>query len=846
MAIIEQANPYLQLKQRTNRDIRQLGPVVTQYYEADSTAGQTQINLSFAVEQTDVAKKQIQLFVDGKFLREGSSNDYTYIGAINGQSSQIQLSVPLAAGLNIAAYKIGASIPTFLTPDVVQATLNNDVAQPNAMAAAGFNNFIAPVYKAVTNTAIINRAQVIDETATLKSIAGIERLTIREINLLQNEFGVSGERVYEPDSKDSRIRMVGVWSQNSSAIGANAFTIDTASYVEVHFYGTGLNIVWFATGTPFDLRATVDGGAEGANFTSSTYSSVLNNRSYSTNQVTSVVSGLSLGWHTVKVRNNSGSAGVNLYGFEILNERTTLATLPGTAFNGTKREILNALSSSAFGAGVAGARGARVVKYIQNGVISQVVQEVNASAAFLTSADHTNEDVIRRVNFRDFGSSRADDFVTLAATASDRIFTLDDGTTSLTGSAVKGEPVFGIDSLRANGAAGTNYFTLTFVGTGLDIFTGGDNTSRQLAITVDGSSVGTITVAATAIATLKVCSGLPYGTHTVRFQNPSAVNDSFSVGDFIIYGPKKPSIPSGAIEVADYNVLATYVANATASQESMATGVIRKSALRELNYVGANWAIDTTTAQAYINNRQFFTTTSGQYFEYTFFGTGFELRHKAFTTYSSSVLVTLNGTSLTTANFATAASSGVGYSSGTPLNLTTGVFNSQAASNVSGASLSVRNLPLGKYTVRFTNNAAASFGVEAFDVICPIHINQTSLKIGNSSVNSNRTFSPQKTTVNTLPDLGKAKAWVHFASGIIYASSNVTAVILTSTGQYTVFFDKPFKNALYVGVPTCNSGQAYENIKYPGNYQVTTTNSAGTAVTAGVISIVFFGELVDE
>jgi hypothetical protein len=46
MGKIQQANDYLQLKQQTERDVRQLGVLAGEKYEADSTANQTVINLT--------------------------------------------------------------------------------------------------------------------------------------------------------------------------------------------------------------------------------------------------------------------------------------------------------------------------------------------------------------------------------------------------------------------------------------------------------------------------------------------------------------------------------------------------------------------------------------------------------------------------------------------------------------------------------------------------------------------------------------------------------------------------------------------------------------------------------
>lgn len=844
MAKLEQANAFLELKQRTNRDVRQLGPLVTQFYEAESTASQTVINLSFAVEQTAEAKKQVQLFVDGKLLREGAGNDYQYSSVSSGQSSQITLSAPIAAGLNIVAQRIGSSIQNFPNPSSVQATLNSDVAQPHLMAQAGLQNFIAPVYRSVSNTTIQNRAQVIDDSSTLKAIAGVERIRTASINLLQNEFGASGERVWEADSKDARVRFVGNWANLSGTTGSAPTTANIGDYIEIHFYGTGLNLVTRTSGS-FDFRVSVNGGAEGANIFTTGYSAILDARFYNVNQVLPVVSGLTLGWNTIRIRNATAGSLFYMFGCEILNERSNLAVLSGTAFNGAKRELLTGTSTSAFNAEVVGTRGARVVKYLKDGVIGQAVQEVNPAAAYLTSADHTNEEAVRRINFREFGVGRSDDISTITTTSTTRAFTLEDGTTTLVAFTARGDAGYVTDALRS--VAGTsNFITITFVGTGLDIMACSDS-SRTSTILVDGTNVGNVTVPNIAAQYVKIVSGLPYGTHTVRFSNSSGASDTFGIADFIIYQPKKPAIPSGAIEIADYNVMANFVANATAGVDTIATGTLRKLAWRENTYVGTwtNPGVDPTN---YIGAQSIVTTTSGSYVEYTFFGTGFEFRGQAVVGYSATNAVTLQASggslvSLTTTNFPTITSSNYG---GFTFTNTTGNL-SVATATALASGFRVSGLPLGVYKIRITNNTSVSFVVHTFDIITPIHINQPSLKTGSLSLVSNRNFDVIKSTVDTLPDLSKAKAWCLYntTTQVILASYNISAAFRKGTAFVSFFFEKPFKTANYVPVAFGSIGQTdFDNI-FPNYIDAALTNSAGSP-TDGIISIVCFGELADE
>ena len=123
MSNILQVNNYAKFKQLTNRDIRQLGPLVHDIEEFTSTASQTVLNLTKIV--CNLSQKSIvQVYVDGKLLREGSGNDYQWTGVSGGQSSQITFEYALPADLNIIVYRIGASAQSVPNVNSFQANLN--------------------------------------------------------------------------------------------------------------------------------------------------------------------------------------------------------------------------------------------------------------------------------------------------------------------------------------------------------------------------------------------------------------------------------------------------------------------------------------------------------------------------------------------------------------------------------------------------------------------------------------------------------------------------------------------------------------------------------------------------
>src|SRR5579884_501860 len=98
------------VKKFTNNDITpQLNqPAIASYY-ATSTASQTVINLPFYINTTSTSyTDNLWLFVDGKKLNLGASNDYTFtnIGS-DGNSNQVTLNTSIPANLNIQALKLG-------------------------------------------------------------------------------------------------------------------------------------------------------------------------------------------------------------------------------------------------------------------------------------------------------------------------------------------------------------------------------------------------------------------------------------------------------------------------------------------------------------------------------------------------------------------------------------------------------------------------------------------------------------------------------------------------------------------------------------------------------------------
>jgi hypothetical protein len=746
-------NPKSNIKQQSMGDIpAYAGQPVISRYEADSTASQTLINFGFNLNTAN--KDAFLLYVDGKLLREGASNDFTFTAVdAGGNTSQALLNSPIPAGLNIIAIKLG-------TKKEQEGLIDGRLTELYEFSRDGFQGFVVPPLMTATATTgapaagvfhsnIVNRAPMPDLRNDLGVRFGVERITIQSIAQVSNEFGPNNEIVWGAANDNfNRVRFVGNWINLINADGAFPYASSQNDYVEIVFFGTGLDLLTFPGGVAHaDLRVSVDGAAEGSNILP-TISNILGNRNYSANIVLNAASGLSLGVHTVRIRrNNSTGNNFHLYGFQIINQNATASNIsvaPGVAYaNGRKITDLSQ-SLIANNAVATGTRGGRVVTFVRaDGTVGQSWQAVDASQLNMSAASHSNEEVARVHNWREFGAGRADDF-SLTFGTSNRAFTLEDGTTTLVGNSVSTDVNQNL-SLDTNS---TSFVTITFVGTGLDISwssgAGTNSNANAHTVSIDGGAAQNFTTVGTGagiINVARIVSGLPYGTHTVRFSRNVPSVWGLTIRNFIVYQPKKPSIPAGAVELADYNVMANFVANATAGADTIATGILRKLNIREMTYVGT-WIAALSAGD--LGGWNISSTTVSDYIQYTFFGTGFDFRFGS-AAGTSNHQITLNGS--TDLSGFTTSFYGPGVTAFTP---STGTYTTTSGV---GNGIRVSGLSLGLHVVRVTRTSGTtSCSPQAFDIITPIHAAgssltydlQNSLPVGSLALADSRKFSAIK------------------------------------------------------------------------------------------------------
>lgn len=592
-------------------------------------------------------------------------------------------------------------------------------------------------------TTVVNRAKVTDFSKDLMPKFGIDRTQTQQIMRVMDEQGPNGEPVFKPvNDIHDQVRFVGEFSSVNDSQGQYVFALKTPNnYAEITFYGTGLNVLTILNASVVDYRISIDGGPVSSNIVGgSTTSSILQSRNYSQNAVVAAASGLSQGVHTIKLWAASAS-GLNfaVHGFEIINSSspTNITLAPGSSYINGQKLTKSASSTTAynsnFESGTLGTRGGHVLVYQKkDGAVAKAVTPTDAAAAYLTSASHTNEEIVRTHNWREFGAGRADDASLVGATATNFAFTLDDGTTTLVCQATS---AYG--AAMAFTTASSSFCTLTFVGTGIDLALTPLNASNGTAY-IDGASLGTL---ATVAGTTKVASGLPYGTHTLKVTTGSG-NPLFA-GGFIIYAPKTPTLPAGAVALADYFVMAdfngaTATGTAAASQWEMPTGTVFKSPSRELVYTGANWGIVNGAANVPFGWHTGTGNLNTQPADLSFVGTGVSVLLLGDTSaYDVQIYIdgALNASGVTRANAAAVGG---------------GTYRSNTTTAYGPSRIEFTGLTYGPHTVRVQRSAGVgNFSLGGYQIITPIHapktngpfVVQNTLSIGSQSIRDLRQFS---------------------------------------------------------------------------------------------------------
>ena len=231
--------------------------------------------------------------------------------------------------------------------------------------------------------------------------------------------------------------------------------------------------------------------------------------------------------------------------------------------------------------------------------------KANASVAndtfYPTFEAHTtdvNEDNLHEVaktfHFREFGNGSANGNITGSypdasmldtGTNRDIAYVMDDGLTSLSGDDVRTDSTRG--TIRTDGINDTYY--ITFIGTGFTFTNQSGGTTfgngDDFDFIVDGVVVKSWQSGSTINEKTTVVQNLPYGTHVFQMLNTAApAAQHMHAKEFTFHQPKRPPIPEDACVIADYMLMADYVANTSGSLSNISKGVRMISSSRDVFY----------------------------------------------------------------------------------------------------------------------------------------------------------------------------------------------------------------------------------------------------------------------
>ena len=205
----------------------------------------------------------------------------------------------------------------------------------------------------------------------------------------------------------------------------------------------------------------------------------------------------------------------------------------------------------------------------------------NYKPAFSDDAiDHSLSEVARTFHVREFGNGNANggesgpykDASMLWSTERDIAYVMDDGLSSFSASGVKGD-----GGIYRNDAA--TFHCHTFIGTGISLKLDWGGTNTDI---------------------VEIAQNLPYGTHILKHDaNDSDSNtmdftldgvslktghglgNTPSYGEITYFQPKRPPIPEDACVLADYMLMADFVAIGASGNEKISKGVRFNSASRD-------------------------------------------------------------------------------------------------------------------------------------------------------------------------------------------------------------------------------------------------------------------------
>ena len=281
---------------------------------------------------------------------------------------------------------------------------------------------------------------------------------------------------------------------------------------------------------------------------------------------------------------------------------------------------------------------------------STTVPNVSSILVHLASTSDTCSDLdpIReyaRFNLSDLGAKQSSDFSILSSVAGDKIFTLEDGTTSILGTLVSyaQTEIDGADV--ALSFSGSSQLRLRAVAVRCDIVTV-NSSGTTITVSLDGSPTYTKSVPSGGTAVVTLWHNARYQTHEAYISSASGLN----IVGFILYEPAPSSKPEGVL-LSTQNTIAAYNVSLNTSGDSIPIGGVAIDPFTSGGvYTNPGWVYNFDTSLNPAWGRYATTDSPGAYLEYTFSGDGFEIEYLANSSFGKP-LIYIDGVVANNANF---------------------------------------------------------------------------------------------------------------------------------------------------------------------------------------------------
>jgi len=519
---------------------------------------------------------------------------------------------------------------------------------------------------------------------------GSQRHKFKSLQLLEQETATHGMGVFSIDGRENmRMASNGAVKMTNDSHGNFIYgrgDVGDHWYLEVVGYFSAVNMI-HSTASSADrgFIYKIDGGSDSAEQTTfeTSISTPLGSRYVDRGSLASVVTGQTLGIHTLRVRSYAASDYGLWYGVELIAQDTADATrknhvnIPaqnvvsyGKKFSIGSDTLTNAVhkhynpfafktdGTTAWASGANNGtswpvgtgsshnidtttslglenwksgtdyykpyNGGRVVKWVDSSgniktsvtVMPPNARSVGNSASLTNGTAKANasianntfyptfeagitddfpttalSEVAKTYNWREFGNGAANGGTSASGNKADASmlkdgvhdtigWVMDDGLTSLSADTVEADS----DQLtfRFNGNVS---FYVTFIGTGISIekkqydsHAGGDS----ISYTLDGVVLKTYNSTNNAHPKfINLAQNLPYGTHVLKVSRAAVTNVHPYWKEFTFHQPKMPPIPDDAVVLADYMLMADFVAQGAVGTEKISKGVRTCSVSRD-------------------------------------------------------------------------------------------------------------------------------------------------------------------------------------------------------------------------------------------------------------------------